>query len=497
MAHMELPPDLGHQDLTGARNVFSNRNFLWLWTAQLLSLLASNMVLAALMAIVVSATGSLTANAVLILTFLVPAVLFSALAGVIIERTDARTVMLITNAGRAVGVILFIFVAADGATANVPLIYGINLLVATATAFFIPAELTAIPRIVERRHFMAANSVFILTINAAFAVGFGMLGPILLGTAGAVAVYVVVAIMFVLSAMAIVPIPHIRGEARPTDSAGAATAGAAREVVDQLREGVAFVRRHHAIAWSLTYLGIAASLIGVLGAIGPGFAVQILRLREEDFFFIMGPAGMGAVMGILFLNAFGRRIPKRLLIDIGLVAMGITLVALASVRPLADLLSPGVVQPVENQLPAVVGPLISVLAVVVVIAILAGVQYSFVAIPSQTALQEELPPDVRGRTFGILNMLLSIASFLPVLVVPAMADLLNILLEGVGIPVVMSVLGVTVLTAGIASWRRNSRLGLHDHDLGKPLVGLAPGSPDAVTETASHVSDRSGGADAG
>ena len=61
------------------------------------------------------------------------------------------------------------------------------------------------------------------------------------------------------------------------------------ELVDQLREGASFVRRHRVIAWSLTYLGIASSLIGVLGAIGPGFAVDILRLSETDFFFIMAP----------------------------------------------------------------------------------------------------------------------------------------------------------------------------------------------------------------
>jgi MFS family permease len=127
----------------------------------------------------------------------------------------------------------------------------------------------------------------------------------------------------------------------------------------------------------------------------------------------------------------------------------------------------------------------------VVIAMLAGVQYAFVAIPSQTALQEELPPEVRGRTFGILNMLLSVASFLPVLVAPAIADLLNLMFEGAGIPVVMSVLGVTILVAGIASWRRNAGLGLHQQDRGGPLIGETPGSPEAAVHTSSHLADGS------
>jgi MFS family permease len=100
----------------------------------------------------------------------------------------------------------------------------------------------------------------------------------------------------------------------------------------------------------------------------------------------------------------------------------------------------------------------------VVIAILAGLEYAFVAIPAQTALQEELPADVRGRIFGILNTLLSLASFLPVIAAPAVADVLNIFFPGAGIPVVMAFLGAVTLWAGIASWRRNSRAGLHSHD---------------------------------
>ena len=76
-----------------------------------------------------------------------------------------------------------------------------------------------------------------------------------------------------------------------------------------------------------------------LGAIGPGFATDILRLRPEDFFFVMGPAGLGAVMGILFLNAYGKGIPRRLLIDLGLVAMGVTLMGLALVKPVTGWLA--------------------------------------------------------------------------------------------------------------------------------------------------------------
>ncbi len=482
-AHFDLPGD-GDGDLSEAGSVFKNRPFVYLWSAQALSQLASNMVLAALIATVVTTTGSLTANAVLILTFLVPAVLFSTLGGVLVERGDAKVIMLATNLVRAAGTVLFIFVAPTTSTANVPLVYLINFFIATATAVFAPAELTSIPRIVDRRQLMAANSIFILTVNATFAIGFGVLGPLVLNVLGPTAVYVLVAAMFGLAALAILPLPSVRPDHAVPDVADAA-GRAARELFDQMAEGIRFIRAHREIAWSLTYLGIAASLIGVLGAIGPGFATDVLRLTAEDFFFIMGPAGLGAVIGILFLNSYGKALPKRLVIDIGLIAMGVTLVLLALVRPVTAMFG-FAVAPIEEVFPSI-EPLTSLIAVVVVIAVFAGLEYAFVAIPSQTALQEELPPDVRGRIFGILNSLLSVASFLPVLLAPVAADVINIFFPGYGIPVAMAVLGLLTLWAGVASWRRNSHAGLHDHDRtarpGRAVAAeTAPETPDAAND---------------
>jgi MFS family permease len=482
MAHFD-PGAAADADLSEAGSVFRNRPFVYLWSAQALSQLASNMVLAALIATVVTTTGSLTANAVLILTFLVPAVLFSTLGGVLVERSDAKIIMLATNLVRAAGTVLFIFVAPTTSDANVPLVYLINFVVASATAVFAPAELTAIPRIVDRRQLMAANSIFILTVNATFAIGFGVLGPLVLNVVGPTTVYVLVALMFGIAALAILPLPSVRPDHAVEDVGGAA-GRAVKELYDQLAEGIRFVRKHREIAWSLTYLGIAASLIGVLGAIGPGFATDVLRLTAEDFFFIMGPAGLGAVVGILFLNSYGKGLPKRLVIDIGLIAMGITLVLLALVRPVTALFG-FAVAPLEEVFPSI-EPLTSLIAVVVVIAVFAGLEYAFVAIPSQTALQEELPADVRGRIFGILNTLLSVASFLPVLLAPAAADVINIFAPGAGIPVAMAILGGLTLWAGIASWRRNAKAGLHQHDRSPapPADAVnertAPGAPDVA-----------------
>ena len=80
----------------------------------------------------------------------------------------------------------------------------------------------------------------------------------------------------------------------------------------------------------------------------------------------------------------------------------------------------------------------------VLIALLAGIAYAFVAIPSQTQLQEDIPEDVRGRVFGVLNMLVSVASFLPIIIVGPLSDL-------VGTTSVLLVVAVAITVSGILS----------------------------------------------
>src|SRR5206468_496687 len=88
--------------------------------------------------------------------------------------------------------------------------------------------------------------------------------------------------------------------------------------------------------------------------------------------------------------------------------------------------------------------LTSLLSIVVAVAFFAGVAYASVAIPAQTQLQEDLPEDVRGRVFGVLNMLVSVASFLPILVVGPIADLL-------GTTVVLVIVAILIAASGVAS----------------------------------------------
>ena len=85
------------------------------------------------------------------------------------------------------------------------------------------------------------------------------------------------------------------------------------------------------------------------------------------------------------------------------------------------------------------------------IALLAGVAYAFVAIPSQTQLQEDIPEDTRGRVFGVLNMLVSVSSFLPIIIAGAVSDL-------IGTQTVLLIVAIAISASGVISIIRRGPL---------------------------------------
>ena len=427
--------------------VLRNRPFLLLWLAQVLTQIGVNMVLFALEVVVLRATDLSSAVSALFLTFLVPSVVFSALAGVYVDRVDRRLMLVVTNILRAA--ILVAIFAADG---NVALVLLLNTVFSTVTVFFAPAEAAMIPVVVPREQLVAANGLFTLTLNGAFAVGFAFLGPLIVRILGSPEPLIAfVAVLFALAAVFCATLPADPPERQQRGSRIGAVTGAVTGAVSeagasvggvfgQLREGMAYIRANRPIAWSLAYLGISASLIGVVAVLGPSFARDTLGLSPEDLIVVVLPLGIGIVFGVLLLNNYGKYVARRRAIEAGLAILGVLLVILTVAGPLSRILTG-----VGDKVPVVdLSGLTSLVAVVVAIAFLAGVCYGIVAISSQVQLQEDLPADVRGRVFGVLNMLISVASIVPIIVVGTITDL-------VGTTAVILFVAASVLFSGLAS----------------------------------------------
>ena len=424
---------------SGGAAVLRNRSFLLLWLSQLATQIGGNMVLYGLTVVVLEATDLSSAVSGLFLTFLLPSVLFSALAGVYVDRIDRRIVLIATNVLRAV-ILGGVFLVGN----NIGLVLLLTIAFATVTVFFAPAEAAMIPELVPREQLTAANGLFTLTLNGAFALGYALLGPLIVTISGGPEpVIIIVAILFAVAAVFCFtlpknpPAPHVTpGPLGRVTEAGQAVGG----TFAQLREGIAYIRAHGTIGWTLVYLGIAASLVGVIGVLGPKFAQQTLGLNPKDLIVVVLPLGLGIVFGVLLLNNYGQLIRRRRAIEGGLIVLGILLSILTVAGPVSRFL-----QGVGGDVKIVdLSAVTSLIAVVTVLAFLSGVAYGIVAISSQTQLQEDLPEEVRGRVFGVLNMLVSVASILPIIIVGPISDL-------VGTTAVILTIGIAVAVSGVIS----------------------------------------------
>ena len=399
---MEQPGD------TADRGIIRNQAFLALWAAQILSQVAANATTFALIVLVGEITKSNTSSSILILLAILPAVVFGVFAGVVVDRTDRKRVLVVTNALRALAVVPLLVLGESVTTA-----YIVNFLVAAITVFFVPAESATIPAIVRRRDLLVANSLFTFTFNGAFLVGFIILAPIVIALSGYQALFVVVGAMFAGAALLCLTVPTVAPVMRDrrigVDVAGKAVA----ETLGGVGEAFGYLRRHPPVVWSLVYIALTYMLVAVAGALAPGFVREVLGLGEKNVVVLVAPAGLGVVVGLGALNVIGGRLAPNRAIGTGLIVTAAALLVLAAERPLGVVFR-NATGPTAG-FPFFVG-LVSLTAFVF------GLSYAFITVPSMTRLQSDLHDEIRGRIFGVLNMLVSVFSFAPLLLVGPVAD---------------------------------------------------------------------------
>jgi MFS family permease len=387
---------------TAARNILRDPVFARLWFIQAANQVGGNMALYALTVLVFSTTRSNSAVSALLVSFVLPQILLSPFAGVVVDRLDLRWALVVPNVIRTA---LTAGLALAGT--NIGLVLMLNLGVSLMSVALTPAEGSMIPRVVPKAQLETAMSVFNLTLQASFAVGFAFLGPLMVSIAGPSFVLGVVTAFYVAASIACIGLPS----APPLAPKAGERRRSLVEPIRELRDGFAVVRREPSISRPIVLLATATSVASVLGVLGPSLAV-IVGLDPEDLAVVVIPLGIGVVVGVFGLRRFGAGWPRRRVAEGGLLILGIVTTALAAA---------GWLDGVLRGLAVGVGALPAVVAM----ALVAGAAYAVTSVTAQTNLTESTPADVRGRVFGVLASIVSAASLVPSLVAGPLADRLS------------------------------------------------------------------------
>ena len=413
-------------DAAGARSILRDPVFARLWFIQAANQVGGNMALYALTVLVFSTTRSNSAVSALLVSFVLPQIVLSPFAGVIVDRLDLRWALVVPNVIRTA---LTAGLALAGA--NIPMVLVLNLGVSLMSVALTPAEGSMIPRVVPKPQLETAMSIFNLTLQGSFAVGFAFLGPLMVSLAGPSFVLGVVTAFYVAASIACIGLPS----APPIAPKTGERRRSFREPIAELRDGFAVVRHEPSISRPIVLLATATSVASVLGVLGPSLAVTV-GLDPEDLGVVVIPLGIGVVVGIFGLRRFGGRWPRRRVAEGGLLVLGAVTAALAGAGWLDGMLH-------------AMGVGVGSIPIVIATAIVAGAAYAITAVTAQTDLTESTPADVRGRVFGVLASIVSAGSLIPSLVAGPLADRLS---TGVAI----AVAGLILLAVAIWSVRRPS-----------------------------------------
>ena len=425
------------------RAVLGNGPFLRLWLAQAISQTANNMVNFALLLQVRSIVEvhdleqANTAISLVILAFSLPSVLFGPLAGVIADRTNKRTLMAAVNVLRAVAVVLFLVIQPSWNVQTILIAYYVvTFLFGIAGQFFAPAQGATIPSLVPRPQLISANALFNLTFTASQLLGFATLGPILAKLLGTESLFELTAVLFIGCAGLIMTLPAAATAPR---KARAGDAHPMRRLVADIREGLDFILQDRVLLKAITYLTLAATTFLMVASLGPEFITNVIGLAKEDIGFIVAPAGLGVLSGVLVVPRVVRRFSREMVIDWAITAAGVALLLLA--------LSPRLVSWAWSGSGSTTT---AETAVAGIFAALLGVSNAFILVPAQTVLQERSHEYIRARVYATFFTISNTVSFIPIFFAAASADVF-------GVVEVLSVVALLLIVTGSVSiWRQRA-----------------------------------------
>ena len=420
----------GTQDLERGsfRVVLRNRPFVLLWMAQLLSQVVFNAANYGVIVVVTQVTGSTVMVGLAIISFTLPAVPFSLLAGVYVDYLDKRLILWTCNALRAIATALIVVALIWNPHTVIPL-YLLSFAISLITQFFTPAEASSIPMLVGRKELVPALSLFNITLTLAQAIGFLLLGRLIsaifspfhlaLGFTRVLVqpidmLFVVVAISYLVCSLLILAIPPAawkRELAVKHEQSLSLGRRMGKIVRHDVWESWQIIRGDHRLFVALLDVSYIGVLLLVIGELAGPYVQNVLHLPVGNITLIFAPAGVGLVLGGVLMPGLTRFLHKERTIALGSVLTAAGLILL----PLGRFII------VHN---AVLMPWL--LFFVGAMAFILGLALDMVNIPAQTVMQEHTPPVVRGRVFAFQSMLYNAGSIPVILFVGVIADTLGI-----------------------------------------------------------------------
>jgi MFS family permease len=424
--------------------VLRNHHFLALWMAQVLSNTALQGSFFVQLILIAEVTRSSAQLGAVILSFSLPAVLLSAIAGLVVDRVSKKYILLASNGLRVLTGAALAILASLLLTNRVNealflvAIYVLVFLTSAIGQFFAPAEGAMIPLLVGSNNLLPANSLYTLTFIASQILGLVILAPLGVKTIGIVGSLWAAVAMYVGATLLVAVIPRDKTMRKASIDG----VSALRRAWNEVREGWHYSISHRPILVGLLQLALVSTLTMMMAMLAPGFAERVLGLSPEDAAYVFWPAGAGMLLASIAIGRYGYRLSRPILASVGMFLMGLALAGLAWAGGGGGPFD----IPLFRGRPELV---ISTAASIMFFSLLAGGAMALINIPAQTVVQEESEDSVRGRVFAVQFTLSNALGIPPLLFIGNLADVYGIPRVTFTVAVIIIVLAIlNLLWAG-------------------------------------------------
>jgi MFS family permease len=307
---------------TGA--LWSNADFLRLWTGQSISELGTQV---SQLAIPIVAAIALHASPIVFSLLTVfgflPFILFALPAGAWVDRMRRKRILIVGDSARALLLATIPVTYALGALTIWQLLV-IQFVVGVFTVFFDVAYQSYLPQLVHRDHLIDGNSKLQLTVSIAQVAGPSLSGGLITAIS---APYAIVAdsISFVVSTVFLFLI-H-----KPEHLPERAEGDPKPRMWPEVKEGLNWIVRNPYLRRIAACTG-TSNFFGTMGfAIFVLYALRILHLAPWQIGLVFGAGSVGAIIGALIVN----RIQKRIGVGPTIIAMAVLFSTAGIAVPLA------------------------------------------------------------------------------------------------------------------------------------------------------------------
>lgn len=392
--------------------------FLIFSLSVIFSQVAVNMLNIVLIVLTYKLTHSSFAVSILIMTFLLPQVLFSFLGGIIADAKNKRKILLFGNIARALILVIFFFVKD-----TLVFVYVFGLAIALVTQFYVPAETPIIPYLVKKGQILSANAIFGVCLFGSILVGYVAAGPAtrLFGISG---VFLFMASLFVLAFLCILAMPKIvtkTEKLRTEKTLFGNMLRLYRLVGTEFKICIEIIRKKPEVLSSFIFLALSQVIILVLATIIPDYTQKTLGVSAEDIsLVIFAPAALGMILSSILIGGKLAKIKKEKIINVGIFLSVVILLLFASI----DLQR-----------------YFSVLYITVIVAFTAGIANACIFIPTQTIVQISVEDKYLSKIYGLLFAVIGIMAFLPIILAGVFADVLGVRAVLIGIALFLLSIG--------------------------------------------------------